>query len=127
MTFKERFENLKMRLIGANSINDHWTIIFPKKSLTTNNSIANINNIKGDEMSKQSDVKPDYKQEEIPVYTDTALGVFRAAKGGWYLAKIRYNPETGEVGSVEKTFAGDEKALGTERFKIAAVNEKLIF
>lgn len=74
----------------------------------------------------ESDVKPGYPENKSPVFTDTALGIFRASKGGWFVAKIRYNPETGETSQIEKVHAGDEKGIAIERFKITAVFEKLI-
>lgn len=97
------------------------------KNLTTNNSIANITQI-GEKMTKvQTDVKPDYKQEEVPVYTDTALGIFRSPGKGWFVAKIRYNPETEQVSTkLEKIHAGDDRILANERFKVTAINEKVV-
>lgn len=93
--------------------------------LTNTKPVDNIIQI-GDKMS---DVKPEYKakSEEIPVYTDTALGIFRDIHKGWFVAKIRYNPTTGQVSpNLEKVLTGDDRMLATERFKILTINEKII-
>ncbi len=95
------------------------------KVLTTETNVVNIITIKGEQMS-QADLKPG-TVVNAPVFTDTAIGVFRdLKKGGWWLAKIRYNPETGEVGKLEKEHAGDERMIANERFKITAIKEKVV-
>lgn len=58
--------------------------------------------------------------------THTALGTFRTPTGGWFLAKILFNPETGDVGELEKIGEGEDRIVVTERFKIAAIENKIV-
>jgi len=60
-----------------------------------------------------------------PDYTSVALGIFRGNKG-WQACKIRYNGITGEVGKLEPVGEGGDKLSAIERFKILAVQEKVV-
>lgn len=67
--------------------------------------------------------KAEEKQNEL---THVALGTFQASDGKWYLARIKFNPSTGNVGDMEREETGESKALAIERFKIAAVKERIV-
>lgn len=54
------------------------------------------------------------------VYTNSSLGLFKEGND-WFLAKIQYNPLTGEVGKLEKLPAGTDKAMGEENYRIQVV------
>lgn len=60
--------------------------------------------------------------------THTALGVFQdETTGQWALARVRYNPATGQAGTIDvlKNEEGTREAVNL-RFKIAAVSEGLV-
>lgn len=57
--------------------------------------------------------------------THVALGTFKDSSGQWNLVKIQYNPEAGVVGQLTSTIEG-EKSSAVDRFKIEAVNNKII-
>lgn len=67
--------------------------------------------------------KIEEKQNEL---THLALGTFQASNGEWYVARVKYNPETGKAGEFEKVEAGPGKAFAIEQFKIMAVKEKVV-
>ncbi len=69
--------------------------------------------------------KKEQVQPVAPVLPNVALGIFKD-KDGWKACKIRYNPATGETGKFEPVGHGNEKLIAIERFKILAVEEKLV-
>lgn len=81
-------------------------------------------------VQQENPVVQTLKQEDLTdkedVHTHYALGTFRSSKGGWFLAKIPYNPETGTVGKLEKVGEGEERIIVNERFKIAAIENKIV-
>ena len=62
---------------------------------------------------------------EEPVLTHPAVGTFRGP-GGWYIAKIMYNPLTGEAGKFEKIGTGDDRSTIIERFKIEVAKTDIL-
>lgn len=72
---------------------------------------------------KVNEEKIEEKQNEL---THLALGTFRGENGDWFLARIKFNPTTGQVGEIEREEAGEIKSLAAERFKIAAVREGVV-
>ena len=59
--------------------------------------------------------------------THTALGVFKDEKiGVWYVAEIKYNPTTNQVGEINKVEAGPMRDFAIEKFKLEAVEHNLV-
>lgn len=57
-------------------------------------------------MSKRMKNEPvvddlEIKQEAPPVLTHSALGVFKDSAGHWHVARVKFNPETKQVGEME--------------------------
>lgn len=72
--------------------------------------------------------KKDQVNEEKSVeLTHVAVGTFQNAAGKWVVAKVRYNPETGDTGQFEalENEEGTREAVNI-RFRIEAVNNKLV-
>lgn len=66
------------------------------------------------------------KVETKPFYSNVALGTFRSPNGAWRMVQIPYNPETNEVGPMEKVGEGEDKVIVQERFKIAAIKNNIV-
>lgn len=64
--------------------------------------------------------------KEVPKapLTEVALGLAKNnATGMWHVITIPYNPETGDVGKMEKSTNSDIKAIMFENYQIAVVNQ----
>jgi hypothetical protein len=73
-------------------------------------------------------MKKDPVNEEVKVvFTHTALGTFQDSNGKWVLAKVEYNPETGDTGKLEtiSNEEGSREAINI-RFRLEAVNLNLV-
>lgn len=81
--------------------------------------------IKSEQEKKMNTLnQTDLTDQEDPL-THLALGTYRG-KGGWQLVKIAFNPETGTVGKLEKLGEPDDRIIVNERFKIAAIDNKIV-
>lgn len=80
-------------------------------------------------MSKRMKNEPvvddlEIKQEAPPVLTHSALGVFKDSAGHWHVARVKFNPETRQVGTMEivpSEEVGRDAVL--YKFRILAANE----
>lgn len=79
-------------------------------------------------MTKKTMVKEsENKTEAVSELTHVALGTFKNdSTGEWMVAKLKYNPETGDAEVVEKISAGPGRDFGIEKFKIVAVEEGIV-
>lgn len=50
---------------------------------------------------KNDSVLVDDNEATPPVLTHTALGVFKDEKGHWHVSRVKFNPETKQVGEME--------------------------
>jgi hypothetical protein len=51
-------------------------------------------------------------------FTHEAFGIFLGQDGMRYVAKVMYNPFTGETGKFQRIGPGDDRSSVNERFKI---------
>ena len=73
-------------------------------------------------------MKKDVETEQKPVeLTHTAIGTFQNSSGKWVLARVGYNPDTGDTGKFEavENEEGSREAINI-RFRLEAVNNKLV-
>lgn len=77
-------------------------------------------------MSKKMQVR-DEEEVVAPVLTHVALGTYKnEATGEWLVAKLMFDPETGTAELVERVPAGPGRDFAIEKFKIVAVQEKVV-
>lgn len=61
---------------------------------------------------------------ETPVkLTHTALGMCNVTGEGWSVVKIKYDPITGTVGSLKKTYTGEIRPYIEEKLRIETIEE----
>ena len=78
-------------------------------------------------MSKKAQLKEVAVDEVKPSLTKVALGVYKdEATGEWMVAKLFFDPETGEAELAEKIAAGPGRDFAIEKFKIVAVQERIV-
>lgn len=76
-----------------------------------------------------TEVKPDIVISEVkdmeqkPELVNKALGIFMDKDGAWYVARIRYNGQTGDTGSIEKISDPCSRIEVEQRFKIKVIEE----
>lgn len=67
------------------------------------------------------------KEEEVSTLTHVALGTYKnELTGEWMVAKIKFNPETGQAELAEHIPAGPGRDFAIEKFKIVAVQEGVV-
>ena len=77
-------------------------------------------------MSKKMQVRDEEEVASV-VLTHVALGTFKdESTGEWLVAKLKFNPETGSAEVVERIPAGPGRDFAIEKFKIVAVQEKVV-
>lgn len=72
--------------------------------------------------------KMSLKEEEVSSpLTHVGLGMYKNQETGeWLVAKLKFNPDTGEAELVERIPAGPGRDFGIEKFKIVAVAEGIV-
>ena len=61
-----------------------------------------------------------------PEYTHTALGTYKGPDNQWYVAVLKFDPETGLSKITDRHLAGEDRYFASEAFKIKAVELDLI-
>ncbi len=56
--------------------------------------------------------------EETVNNPNTAIGIYQGIDKQWYIAVLRFNPETGRAVVTERFHAGEDKNFANEAFKI---------
>ena len=76
-------------------------------------------------MAKKSQVEQE--AQTVSVLSHTALGTYRDdTTGEWMVAKLKFDPHTGQAEVVEHIPAGPGRDFAIEKFKIVAVQEGVV-
>lgn len=95
-----------------------------KKKVMSKKKEVELEDVDGNKLEAPIAVKVEVK---APVYNSLALGFAKSDHdGNWYLVRIPYNLNTGDIGVIEKSKEGDMKSIAIERFQIAAAMELMI-
>lgn len=65
------------------------------------------------------------QEKEASGLTHTALSMCCLPNEGWSLIELKFNPLTGEVGQLVKSYTGQGKDYIIERMKIETVNRRI--
>jgi len=78
-------------------------------------------------MSKKMQLKEDEVIESKVELTHVALGTFKdELTGEWLVAKLKFDPVTGQAEVAERIPAGPGRDFGIEKFKLVAVAEGIV-
>ena len=76
-------------------------------------------------MTKRTELEEMTESAKVEL-THTALGVYQGPDKLWYVAKLRFDPTTGQAQVTERFEAGEDRYFAGESFKIRCVDEELI-
>jgi hypothetical protein len=75
---------------------------------------------------KKGPGRPKTVVQETPNLTHPALGLYQGADKLWYIAVLKFNPETGHATVDQRILAGEDKYFANEMFKIKTIELEMI-
>ncbi len=64
--------------------------------------------------------------EKTPELTHNGVGLYQGSDKMWYVAILRFNPETGHATVTERVLAGEDKYFANETFKLKVVELEIV-